>query len=95
MRKPLVLMAALVLPSGLTACGPAGTVDDFADRVCGCSTKECAEPIMKEFDDYVKSNPEFKENTKLAKKVTDAMTRLQKCRAKIENPNVTEAQLPQ
>lgn len=95
MRNPALLAAALVLPLGLGACGPAAKIDDFADRVCGCSTKECAEPIMKEYDAYVKSNPTFQGNKKQEKKLTDAMTRLLKCRAQIENPNVTEAQLPQ
>jgi hypothetical protein len=95
MRNPALFVATLVLPLGLAACGPGATVDDFADRVCGCSTKECAEPIMKEFDAYMKSNPELQKAGEKDAKLTNAVTRLQKCRAKIENPNVTEAQLPQ
>ena len=95
MRNRTLFALALLAPLALGACGPAGKIDDFADRVCGCSSKACAEPIMKEYDAYVKANPVFKGNERQEKKMKEAMTRLLKCRAKIDNPNVTEAQLPQ
>jgi len=95
MSRLLRRSALVLIPLALGACGPAAKVDDFADRMCGCSDMTCADKVSAEYSAYVKDNPQFKGSKKQEKALTDAITRMLKCRRQIEKPGATVEDLPQ